>query len=200
MSVVICLFARCPIVGRVKTRLIPALGAERAAALHSWLAGDALRRYREIAEVELWTDSPCDAWPDFTGPRRLQPAGDLGARMRTALDGRHAMIVGSDAPGVPLPHLERLIESEADVAIGPSNDGGYYAIAARRIEAAMFAGVEWSSGRELAQTVAACRAAGLSVSIGDEWFDIDTQDDLTRAVAEGLVPCKFLPEPGFQAE
>lgn len=185
---VIVLFARAPIPGRVKTRLIPALGAAGACALHEALVGDALRRLADVARVELHTDAATAAWPEFGGTRRVQvPGGDLGARMLAALDGRHAMIVGSDAPAIPAAHLHGLLAAVSDVALGPTEDGGYYAIACRRTHPAMFANVEWSSGRERLQTIDACRRAGLSVDEGAPWFDIDEPADLDRAVREGLI-------------
>jgi len=66
------------------------------------------------------------------------------------------------------------------VALGPCADGGFYAIAARRTEEAMFAGVEWSSGRERGQTIEACRRSGLTVECGGLWDDVDTPADLPR--------------------
>lgn len=184
----IVLFARAPAAGRVKTRLIPALGAEGAAQLHRRLVADALARLSRLGPVELHTDAETDAWPEFEGPRRLQAEGDLGARMLAALaSGAPAIIVGSDAPGIPDAHLAALLGSSADVALGPTEDGGFYAIAARRTHPEMFRGVEWSSGGELRQTIRACERCGLTVEIGPRWFDIDTPEDLERARLAGIV-------------
>jgi rSAM/selenodomain-associated transferase 1 len=184
---VIVLFARAPRPGRVKTRLIPALGAEGACAVHEWLVRDALARLAELGPLELHTDDATTAWPEFRGIRRVQVPGDLGARMLAAMEGRHAMIVGSDAPAIPAAHLRLLLTARSDVALGPADDGGYYAIACRRTHPEMFAGVEWSSGRECRQTADACHEAGLSVELGASWFDIDDEEDLRRAIRQGLV-------------
>jgi glycosyltransferase A (GT-A) superfamily protein (DUF2064 family) len=99
----------------------------------------------------------------------------------------HTMVVGSDAPAIPEGHLRMLLASTADVALGPTEDGGFYAIATRRTHSAMFTGVEWSSGLELRQTIRACEACGLTVELGPRWFDIDTPEDLERARAAGIV-------------
>ena len=90
------------------------------------------------------------------------------------------LILGSDAPSLPLSHLQQLMATPGDVVLGPAEDGGYWAILARRTDARMFEGVEWSTPRALEQTVAACRRCGLSVSLGPEWFDIDEPADLRR--------------------
>lgn len=99
-----------------------------------------------------------------------------------------AAIVGSDAPTLPARYVELLLRSTADVSLGPSEDGGYYAIAARRVHPEMFRNVEWSTGATLAQTAAAVRDCGLSVETGEPWFDIDTAADLERLRGEPDLP------------
>lgn len=183
------LFAKAPVPGRVKTRLHSVLTPSDAAALHEAMVQDTLTlltSYFPLATVELHTDVPTSAWPGFKGARRLQSAGDLGHRLLTALQGALeagsplALILGSDSPGLPPGHIERLLACPGDLRLGPAADGGYYAIAARRVHPAMFDGVRWSSPDTLAGTVRAARAAGLSADTGDPWFDIDEPASLAR--------------------
>ena len=119
------------------------------------------------------------------GPTQRFRAGsnmkaDLGLKMLQALDhalaeGRpQAVILGSDAPDLPREHLPELLASPLTSPLDPADDGGYYAIAARRVHPEMFEGVEWSSSHEFQQTLAACRKCGLTVDIGPAWFDVDT--------------------------
>jgi len=194
---VIIVFAKAPEPGRVKTRLARVLGEERAAGLHSALVRDALEsmgRFAGWADVELHVDIETGAWSEIPVPRALQAPGDLGRKMYEALRagleaGRpQAVIVGSDAPGVPPAHLESLLASTADVALGPARDGGYYAIACRRVHPRMFDGVEWSRPVTLEQTAEAARACGLQVEIGPEWFDVDSPEDLERLAALPELP------------
>ena len=98
------------------------------------------------------------------------------------------MILGSDSPTLPREHVQRLLNSTADVALGPCEDGGYYAIACRRLHPEMFAGVEWSTPHVLEQTERAARAAGLSVERGDLWYDVDGPEDLMRVMQEPVLP------------
>ena len=195
MPSVIIVFAKAPLPGRVKTRLVPALTPEQAAALHTAFVSDTLENAAACGEVELHTDVPADAaWVDCGLPRALQSAGGLGVRMFHALScalGRgctQAMIVGSDSPTLPAGHIRFLLESPADVALGPSEDGGYYAIACRRLSPKMFDGVEWSGPCALARTVAAAERCGLSVAIGKPWYDVDEPRDLDRLAAEERLP------------
>jgi hypothetical protein len=181
---VIILFAKAPVPGCVKTRLAQTIGPEAAATLHERFVTATLERIcmlSSIAGVELHTDIETGAWRQFAIPRKLQCAGDLGTRMLSALQSHpHAMILGSDSPNLPVDHLTDLLAREEDVVLGPAEDGGYYAISCRRTHPDMFHGVRWSTGEALADTVHAARACGLTVSLGQMWFDVDTPGDLER--------------------
>jgi rSAM/selenodomain-associated transferase 1 len=189
MGPAIAVFAKAPIAGRVKTRLASSLGPKKAALLYESMVARLLDRLLGAglaADIELHTDISTDAWKGFNVTRRLQVDGDLGERMRGALaallaEGRpRAMIVGGDVPSVPISHLQELLVLDADVALGPAEDGGYYAIACRRTAGAMFQSVAWSTDTALADTRSACERAGLTVGLGKSWFDVDTLADLTR--------------------
>jgi rSAM/selenodomain-associated transferase 1 len=195
MRPVIVLFAKAPVPGRVKTRLIPPLTAASAASWHSSFVSETIKRleaFRDIADIELHTDIATDAWADAGVARALQHEGDLGLKMFQALSGAlaagrsQAIILGTDAPTLPPDHLKQLMCSCADVALGPADDGGYYAIACRRVHPAMFQGVPWSTADALNDTVAACLASGLSVELGPAWWDVDTPADLERLRAESI--------------
>jgi uncharacterized protein len=193
------LFAKAPIPGRVKTRLAAAIGAEPAAELYRAFVADTISKlieFRDVADIELHTDTATDAWSTAGVARVLQVAGGLELKLLHALAGAlqvgrpQAMILGSDSPTLPRGHIQRLLDSAADVALGPCEDGGYYAIACRRVHPQMFAGVEWSTPDVLEQTENAVRATGLSVERGDLWYDVDGPEDLARLMKEpALPPC-----------
>jgi rSAM/selenodomain-associated transferase 1 len=191
------LFAKAPVPGRVKTRLATVIGAEQATELHRAFVADTLAKlaeFRDSADIELHTDIPTDAWIGSGVARDLQAAGGLELKLLHALGGAiesgrpQAMILGSDSPTLPRAHIQQLLDSAADVALGPCEDGGYYAIACRRVHPEMFAGVEWSTPRVLEQTECAVRAAGLSVERGDLWYDVDGPEDLARLMQEPALP------------
>ncbi len=197
MRPIIILFAKAPLPGRVKTRLCSFLDATSAASLHSAFARDALElllTFSGVADIELATDVETEAWSDLGVPRSLQSEGDLGDRLRHALTkalnaGRpKAVIVGSDSPGLPAGHIAQLIQSEADVALGPTEDGGFYAIACRRITPGMLQGVRWSSSNTLEDTTRVIRACGLTVELGQPWFDIDEPADFLRLRKSNKLP------------
>jgi rSAM/selenodomain-associated transferase 1 len=193
------LFAKAPVAGHVKTRLAAEIGAVRAAELHRAFVADTLAKlsqFTNVADLELHTDSPTDAWTELAVARDVQTPGDLQLKLLHAFEGAlqagrpQVMILGSDSPTLPRAHVQRLLDSAADVALGPCEDGGYYAIACRRVHSGMFAGVEWSTANVLEQTERAAQRCGLSVERGDLWYDVDGPEDLTRLLAEAeLPPC-----------
>src|SRR5260370_11582341 len=191
MRPAIILFAKAAVAGRVKTRLEEALGTEATLSLHQAFVLDTLDKLltlRNAADIELHTDVQTDVWrrPEVTS--RTQVSGDLGLKMLHAFGPRPACIVGSDSPTLPAAHIEALLASPADVALGPCEDGGYYAISCRRTHPEMFRGVAWSSARALEHAGAAGPPGGLAVERGPSWDDGDLIDDLRLLGNEGKLP------------
>lgn len=197
MSVALGIFGRAPIAGRAKTRLIPALGADGAASLYAAMLQDVLRMARSLEECALTFWSADDAAsPQLDAcldgiERRVQCAGDLGARMRHALDAglRNcdcALLIGSDVPTLTAAVVRQATRAlaESDVVLASAEDGGYTLIGARRTHPAMFEGVTFSRSDTRLRTEHACRAAGLRVARIDGGYDVDTPEDLARLADE----------------
>jgi uncharacterized protein len=189
------LFARYPVPGRAKTRLIPALGAEGAAALHRRLvlrtlraASQACRAVRADLEVRFdgGTARAMSHWLGDGARFRPQGAGDLGERMAGALEesfhagSRATVIIGSDCPGlspdVIAAAFTRLAESP--VVLGPATDGGYYLIGLGRPMPELFRGIPWGTERVLADTLAVLQRRGCEPALLDPLEDIDRPEDL----------------------
>ncbi len=196
-SPLLILFAKAPIPGRVKTRLCPPLTSTEAAELHSALVKDTTSMLLSLAapvDIEISTDLPTKAWPEIPVLRSIQPEGDLGMRLLCALErglaaGREkVVIVGGDSPGLPPSHVTALLASKADVALGPTCDGGFFAIACRTASRNMFERVRWSSERTFDDVVAAASACGLTIESGPAWFDVDVKKDLLRMLEMADVP------------
>ena len=187
LSPLVIVFAKAPRPGFVKTRL--GLEPSAAASLYSEFVNQTLQtvwNLRDEAELELSLDIPCTAWAEFSIRRTVQHYGDLGVRLYFALDRGLALghptvvILGSDSPTLPVHHIRWLLRCDADVALGPTLDGGYYGIACRKISPAMFDGVRWSSVDALRDTTTAIDRCGMRYELGPEWFDVDTPEDLRR--------------------
>lgn len=181
------LFARVPVPGQVKTRLIPALGRQGAANLYRKLFERQLALISgfEQASPQLWLDGRAgDEWPgDFTGPVFMQEGSDLGFRMQHALaSGLQAyasvVLIGCDCPGIDQGYLEQAfagLEAGNEVVLGPARDGGYVLVGMRRMLPQVFTGIDWSSTQVLTQTRLKLEACGVS------WLELATLQDIDEA-------------------
>ena len=123
-----------------------------------------------------------------------QADGDLGARMQATMatmfqGGATAVaLIGSDVPHIAPATIAEAFDvlgrDREALVLGPATDGGYYLIGARRVPP-VFTGVEWGSGLVLARTVEAAAAAGFRVHELLLLSDVDTADDLRRAISTG---------------
>ena len=192
----IAVFAKAPVAGEVKTRLIPALGEHGAAALHRALVMHAIENAAGagIGPVELWC-APDAGHSFFAECRRrhgvtliAQGEGDLGARMRGAFEkmlgeaGR-ALLVGSDLPPMTPDYLraaDAALAQGHDAVLGPAEDGGYALLGLSRVGAGLFENIRWSASDVLAVTRS--RIAGLGwrhLELPTLW-DVDRPEDLNR--------------------
>jgi rSAM/selenodomain-associated transferase 1 len=187
-SAVVIVFARAPVAGAVKTRLVPRLGAEGAARLQRRLIRAALRTACAVTDVELHTTRK-HVWLRSLGvPLRLQRGASLGERMHHALRSalrhhRAAILIGSDAPALQAGDIRnaiRLLRGEADIVLAPAQDGGYALIGARKIRASVFADIEWGSARVLEQTRRNLERGGLRYRCLRTVWDVDRPQDLER--------------------
>lgn len=200
MDARLLVFARAPVAGEAKTRLAPALGSEGAARLYVQLLAHALEQAAASRprDLELWFAGE-DRGGRLAGlaqrhGARLRPqAGhDLGARMQHALahataDGAPAVVMGTDCPGLDAPALASAAAALArhDAVVGPAADGGYVLLGVHRAPAALFAGVEWGTGRVLDATRARLAALGWRWHELAERPDVDRPEDLAGLAALG---------------
>jgi hypothetical protein len=184
--------AKYPVPGRVKTRLAAALGDHVACALQRAFVLDLADRLHGLPYGVTWAFWPASApfatLVDF-GRCRPQSGRDLGERMAAAVDaefgdgGAPVIVLGADVPHVDLECVRRAVialGSDADVAVGPALDGGYYLIGLRRPVPAIFRGMAWGTAGVFTATLARAREIGLRVELLPEAFDIDEVADLTR--------------------
>ena len=188
----ILIFAKAPVPGRVKTRLIPALGAEGAARLAAEMLERTAREALEshVGAVELCADpSPDDPqwaghWPQGV-ELTAQGEGDLGERLaraaRRVLDGGEKVIlIGTDSSDLDRVHLREAASALEgfDAVIHPTLDGGYALLALARFDASLFAEIPWSTDAVARTTVERIRPLGWSLRVGAPLRDIDEPADL----------------------
>lgn len=196
----VVVMARLPIAGSAKTRLIPLLGAEGAAALHAALVTHTLAAIEPLlgsgVSATVWVDGPESAARIAFGARHryeLQAEGDLGERLRAALEAafcdgaRRVLAVGTDCPDLDATHLTAALSALAtsDVVLGPASDGGYYLIGVTnaawpQAADAALSDIPWSTERTLAVTLERLAQAGLSVAQLAQLDDLDEPRDIER--------------------
>ena len=176
----IIVFARAPVPGQAKTRLIPRLGAWGAARLHLRLIRHALRTARaaRCGPVELHLTRRHSL---FRGAR-LQRGRDLGERMHHAL-ARHpgAILIGTDGPELRAADQRRAarwLRGGCEAVLAPAEDGGYALIGSRFSRMEWFQGIEWGGPRVYAETVK--RLAGYRWRALRTLWDLDRPQDLER--------------------
>ena len=198
----LAVFAKAPVAGAVKTRLIPLLGPEEAARLHAVLVRRALgvARRSQIGPVELWcapdTDHPffTSCAQEFGASLRLQQGRDLGERMQRAFDeafaGGHPLIViGTDCPALTESDLLAARDALAthDAVVMPAEDGGYVLIGLSIGCAGIFQGIDWGTEAVMAQTRRQMALAGIEVAEMALSWDVDRPEDYGRLVRSGLL-------------
>ncbi len=192
----IAIFARAPVPGRAKRRLVPALGEEGAADLQRRMTDRAVAAAVEAGagRVSLWCTPDC-AHPSFRdlGLRypirlRVQEGRDLGERMGAAMRhmlarGSCALLAGSDCPALGADDFRRASEWLAggtNAVLAPALDGGYVLIGLRRFEASLFAGMDWGTERVLVETRRRLGALGWEWCETEPLPDIDHPADLVH--------------------
>jgi len=184
------IFAKAPVPGKVKTRLIPALGAQGACSLYQRLLEHCLQQTADWpSERFLYVDQP--AHPELRAlaaehglPLRRQVEGDLGQRMTNAMADfpGGALLIGSDCPALDTQAIARAADAlhSHDTAIIPSEDGGYVLIGQRQPHPAPFQQMRWSHANVMADTRQRLEAAGLSLWEDEPLWDLDKPADLPR--------------------
>ena len=198
----IAIFARAPVPGQCKTRLIPALGAEGAAELHRRMLGRtiACALAAGTGPVSLWcapdTTHPAFAALASSGPVELRPqtGDDLGARMLAAFvaqpPGRPLLLIGTDCPALAADHLRACaacLREGDDAVFLPTEDGGYVLVGLQAPQPPLFKAMPWSTDQVMVETRRRLERAGLRWRETATLWDVDTPEDLERLRASELM-------------
>lgn len=188
-------FAKAPRPGEVKTRLIPLLGAQGAAALHRQLTHRTLvtATAADLGPVELHAAPDTrDAFLRDCGHRLGVPlfpqrGADLGERLRNAFDdalARHGrvIIIGTDCPALTVQHLREaaLALETHDAVLIPAEDGGYALIGLTRCDDTLFSDIAWGGDTVLDTTRARLKALKWRWHELETLWDVDRPEDYRR--------------------
>jgi uncharacterized protein len=188
-------FTKYPEVGKTKTRLIPALGADGAAKLQRQMTEHTLEQVKllQVARtlsIEIhYSGGDRDhlqRWLGRDHTLRAQVGNDLGERMKHAFEqsscsgASRTIIIGSDCPSLNHTMIADAFDELAnhDLVIGPANDGGYYLIGLKSPRPEIFENIHWGTDIVFDQTMDRAAKLGLSTSTLQPLNDIDRPADL----------------------
>ena len=198
------LMAKAPIAGEVKTRLVPPLTQEEAAALNECFLRDMAANITSVSEAQAATGllvyTPPGSESEFDGAippgfkLLAQRGASLGERLCNATDdllkqGHSAVcLVNSDSPTLPRSILTRAIaslEAKGDrVVLGAADDGGYYLIGLKKAHKNLFDRIAWSTADVLSDTQQRAAEIALPVELLPRWYDVDDAETLNQLCEE----------------
>jgi rSAM/selenodomain-associated transferase 1 len=196
----VALFAKVPVPGRVKTRLIPALGESGACTLHTRLLERTLQMLNGFVACDtcLWLDQAYEGGipAGYAGPVYIQQGEDLGARLEFAAakmlaSCKAVIFIGTDCPAMDADYLLEalaLLQGGMDLVVGPARDGGYVLLGTKVCVPSLFRNISWGTPDVLAQTLSAADKAGLNVGMLPELADIDRPEDLLLPEVQSMLP------------
>ena len=181
------IFAKPPLPGKVKTRLIPDIGAIRAARVYRYCLEYTLAVVKQSGlDYQIFiseaSDDPLFQQEDYS----LQKGEDLGARMFHAFQellnrGSHgALIIGTDCLDITSLHLQEAARSLADheLVLIPALDGGYTLIGCTAIDPSLFDKMRWSTDQVYQQTMTNAQHLNYRTRSLEPIRDIDSLQDL----------------------
>ena len=196
----VLIFAKAPIAGLAKTRLIPALGAQGAARLYAGLLRSTVQKIAadSLCPLQCWCTPNCShelflsMAQQFDISLYRQRGDDLGARMAHAAmqafqEAEHVVLIGGDAPDLTPQHLRQALNwlnEGADAVLGPAEDGGYVLLALRQHEPTLFRNIPWGTDRVLTATRNRLKQRGWRWQELPTLWDVDRPEDLARLEAK----------------
>ncbi len=199
----VCVFAKEPQAGAVKTRLIPLLGPQGAADFHARCVRHALKTAldADLGPVVVCCSPASGAAffarcaADFGVALTEQGDGNLGERMHRALEhglSRHESVIifGADCPALQAQEIREAAQALSggyDAAFSPAEDGGYVLIGTKKTDRRLFDNVTWSSAKVMKETRGNLQALGWQwKELALQW-DIDRPADYRRLKASALM-------------
>ena len=189
MTTVVVL-AKRPVAGRVKTRLSPPLTPGQAADVAAAALTDTLTAVDSagVRRRVLCFAGPVLGWLRPGWGHRAQCEGSLDVRLADAFAAARgpAVVIGMDTPQLTADLLESFVADRYDACLGPTTDGGFWAIglADPRHARAALLGIPMSTGHTFAAQLARLRRLRLRVQVLPRLVDVDTADDARTVAAQ----------------
>lgn len=190
---VLIIFAKAPVAGNVKTRLIPEYSPDQANIIHQQLLEYTVAGLNRIDGVDVQLHCSPDQNHNFFQYLKFQykiklldqSSGDLGKKMSTALfnallDYKKAVLIGADIPAIDKTYIKWAFTKleRNETVLGPAEDGGYVLVGLTKPQSNMFDGIKWGVADVLQQTID--RMAPDIPLLLDTLWDVDRVEDVER--------------------
>lgn len=201
MKRAVIIMTKVPTAGNVKTRLQPFLSSDECAALSEAFLQDAVNKAETVCENVILAYTPPDkinVLKKNLPPEKQffeQTGNDLGEKMFNAFEfafGQKSdavVMIGTDSPTFPFDFIEQafeFLETNSDVVLGKTEDGGFYLIGLRKLEKAIFENVAWSSPETFEQVFENIHRLRLHLREVPSWYDVDEREDFEKLREEIL--------------
>jgi len=185
-------FIKSPEPGKCKTRLIPYLTAQQACEFYKSLVINCMNTIDALSDIDIALYVYPDNQHPFIKTLQLnrplslhnQQGNNLGERMHHAIHNslktyKQCVLIGTDCPVLDAAYINKAFKAlqQHDMVLGPAKDGGYVLIGATKIQAELFANINWGSDRVLQQSLNNNSTAGYNTHLLNTLWDIDTPED-----------------------
>lgn len=187
------IFAKAPIAGFAKTRLIPALGEEGAARLAKKLLLNTVRNGLDakftLTELCVTPEPNNTIWKSLAIADDVvwsaQGEGDLGDRLarasQRAIDkGDSVLLIGTDCPQLTPSVLQDAATAleNTNAVIIPATDGGYTLLGLKEFHPSLFEDIAWSTESVFVDTFRRLEKLQWRITVLQHLHDIDEPNDL----------------------
>ena len=195
MKRAIIIMAKVPQAGNVKTRLQNILAPENCENLAEAFLKDAVNKANSACENVFIAFFPPEEiqklkkiLPDESN--FIEQTGEnLGEKMFNAFQFvfqqkvDSIVMIGTDSPTFPFDYIEQafeFLETNSEIVLGKTEDGGFYLIGLRRLRSEIFENVAWSSPKTFEQVFENVRNLELHLRETPSWYDVDEAPDLIK--------------------
>lgn len=188
-------FVKNPELGKVKTRLAKSIGDKAALKVYKYLLNYTSKVAEEVQcdSIYVYHSSSLNSKDNWQGERitnKLQVAGDLGEKMKSAFAdvlgerGESVVLIGSDCIDINAEIINEAFEvlDQKDVVIGPAVDGGYYLLGMNEQHDSLFFNMPWSTDRLFQESEKEIEKRNLTFSLLKKISDIDVIEDLSNKI------------------
>lgn len=199
MKRTIIIMTKVPRAGNVKTRLQNILSPENCAELAAVFLKDTVNKAKSVCDkiiIAFFPPSEKDKLTEILPDENIlieQTGANLGERMFSAFefafanDSDAVVMIGTDSPTFPADFIEQafeFLETNSDVILGKTEDGGFYLIGLRVLPKEIFENVAWSSPKTFEEVYRNIMDLNLHLRETPSWYDVDEPPDFEKLKAE----------------